>query len=235
MDMDQAQRCRKEGNVYFNNGNFLAAIKCYSGAIQADPENVLLFINRASAFYRLQDYSKAMKDCNTAIQLNKNCVRSHVIMAKCFAEMGRMEEALAKWKLVVELDPSDVNQNKLKEFRKKIKITNYQILGVEPGASEDEIRKAYRRKAKEHHPDKHQSREDKQREESNFHKINQAYSILSDPMRRQMYDRHLEQSTRSSPNHSRRGSSERRPSRMTSFLNLLPDTIPRSCIPFTRK
>lgn len=57
----------------------------------------------------------------------------------------------------------------------------YQILGVSKTASEDEIKKAFRRLAHEHHPDK--GGEDKK-----FKDINEAYQILGDKQKRQTYD-----------------------------------------------
>lgn len=61
----------------------------------------------------------------------------------------------------------------------------YDTLGVSKSASSDEIKKAFRKRAIECHPDKHAGDKDK---EAQFKKINEAYSVLSDPEKRQMYD-----------------------------------------------
>jgi len=57
----------------------------------------------------------------------------------------------------------------------------YDILGVSKSASSDEIKKAYRKKALEHHPDRGG-------DQAEFKKINEAYQILSDPQKRTQYD-----------------------------------------------
>ena len=61
----------------------------------------------------------------------------------------------------------------------------YKILGVESDASSDDIKKAYRRLAKECHPDTNPG--DKESEEK-FKKISEAYEVLSDPLKRESYD-----------------------------------------------
>ena len=62
----------------------------------------------------------------------------------------------------------------------------YKILGVERNASEDDIRKAYRKLAMQYHPDRNPN--DKQAEER-FKEINEAYQVLSDSQKRTHYDR----------------------------------------------
>jgi len=61
----------------------------------------------------------------------------------------------------------------------------YSILGVDRNASEDEIKKAYRKLAKEYHPDHHP---DDKRAEEKFKEINEAYQVLSDTEKRRRYD-----------------------------------------------
>lgn len=64
---------------------------------------------------------------------------------------------------------------------------HYQTLGVGRDASEEEIRKAYRRLARKYHPDLNPG--DKSAEER-FKSVQEAYDILSDPKKRQMYDQY---------------------------------------------
>ena len=61
----------------------------------------------------------------------------------------------------------------------------YEVLGVDKGASDDEIKKAFRQQAKKYHPDLHPG--DKEAE-AKFKEINEAYSILSDPDKKSKYD-----------------------------------------------
>ena len=61
----------------------------------------------------------------------------------------------------------------------------YEILGVSRDASQDEIKKAYRRLAREHHPDVNNG----EGSEDTFKDVARAYEVLSNPEKRQMYDR----------------------------------------------
>src|SRR5574344_1696320 len=61
----------------------------------------------------------------------------------------------------------------------------YAVLGVSKTASDDEIKKAYRKLAKQYHPDLHPG--DKVAE-SKFKEINDAYEVLSDPKKKSNYD-----------------------------------------------
>lgn len=60
----------------------------------------------------------------------------------------------------------------------------YQILGIPRSASAEEIKKAYRRLARQYHPDVNPSKEAAEK----FKEINEAYQVLSDPEKRRLYD-----------------------------------------------
>ncbi len=66
----------------------------------------------------------------------------------------------------------------------------YDVLGVNKSATQDEIQKAYRKAARKFHPDLHADADEKEQDEAKqkFQEIQQAYDVLSDADKRQMYD-----------------------------------------------
>ena len=63
----------------------------------------------------------------------------------------------------------------------------YAVLGLEKGASDDEIKKAFRKLAIKYHPDKNQGNKEA---EEKFKDINEAYQVLSDPEKKARYEQY---------------------------------------------
>ena len=64
----------------------------------------------------------------------------------------------------------------------------YKVLGVTKGASDDQIKKSYRKLAMKYHPDKNSA----PGAEEKFKEIGEAYDVLSDPKKKQIYDQYGE-------------------------------------------
>jgi len=76
--------------------------------------------------------------------------------------------------------------------------THYDVLGVAPSANVDQIREAYRRLAREHHPDR-TATNGRTGGDVSMPAINEAYRVLNDPARRAVYDASLRGATHRGP------------------------------------
>ena len=64
----------------------------------------------------------------------------------------------------------------------------YEVLGIQKNASPEQIKKAYRDKAKQYHPD--MNRDNKKEAEEKFKEVSEAYEVLMDPQKKQLYDQY---------------------------------------------
>ncbi|KAM3070270.1 hypothetical protein ACMFMG_010106 [Clarireedia jacksonii] len=185
---------KSEGNAEFKAGRYQNAIDKYSQALELDPSNKgtnsKLLQNRALCKSRLKDYAAAIADCDSALQLDPTYVKAKKTKATALGESGNWEEAVRELKQLQEQDPQDpslakeVRRAEL-ELKKSKRKDYYKILGVDKDADETQIKKAYRKAAIIHHPDK--NREDEHAAER-FKDIGEAYETLSDPQKRARYD-----------------------------------------------
>lgn len=104
-------------------------------------------------------------------------------MARALGESGQWEEAAREFKNIAETNPSepgiqkDIRHAEM-ELKKSKRKDYYKILGVEKDAGEAEIKKAYRKLAIVHHPDKNP---DDEQAAERFKDVGEAYETLSDP------------------------------------------------------
>jgi DnaJ family protein C protein 7 len=111
-------------------------------------------------------------------------------MARALGQSGDWEAAVKELKSIAESNPSepgiskDIRDAEL-DLKKSKRKDYYKILGVEKDASDNEIKKAYRKLAIVHHPDKNPDDEDAA---ARFKEIGEAYETLSDSEKRTRYD-----------------------------------------------
>jgi DnaJ homolog subfamily C member 7 len=121
-------------------------------------------------------------DCTHALQLDPSYLKARKTKAKALGESGNWEESVRELKAIQESNPSEPGiakeiRNAELELKKSKRKDYYKILGVSKDATEQEIKKAYRKLAIIHHPDKNP---DDPAAEDRFKEIQEAHETLSD-------------------------------------------------------
>lgn len=161
--VQKLERGKEEGNKAFKAGQYAKAVELYTEALAVDPTNKgtnsKILQNRALCQSKLKQWSKAIEDCDAALKLDPTYTKAKKTRAKALGENGDWEEAVKVLKDIAEQNPNEpgiakeVRQAEL-ELKKSKRKDYYKILGVEKDAGDNEIKKAYRKLAIVHHPDK---------------------------------------------------------------------------------
>ena len=196
--LEEIQKEKDKANECFKNNNFDEAINKYTNLLSMDTNNklfnALILSNRALCYYKKKELFKALHDINSSIKLNGNYWKSYRRRANINIELKYSEQAKDDLKKVLELDPLNKEAISLlddiqKEERMSKKRDFYKLLNVNKFSSQDEIRRNFKKLVIKWHPDKNnQSEEQKEYAEKMFKDINEAYSILSDEKKKQIYD-----------------------------------------------
>jgi DnaJ family protein C protein 7 len=184
--VQKLDRMKADGNSDYKAGRWQAAIDKYSEALEVDPTNKgtnsKLLQNRALCRNQLKDYKGAIADCERAISLDPSYTKAKKTKASALGQSGDWDGAVREWKDLQEQDPQDgsiakeVRKAEL-ELKKSKRKDYYKILGIEKDADENQVKKAYRKAAIIHHPDKNPDDADAA---ERFKDVSEAYETLSD-------------------------------------------------------
>jgi DnaJ family protein C protein 7 len=192
--VQKLDRMKQEGNAAFKSGRYQEAIDTYTQALAVDPSNKntnsKILQNRALCHSRLKCWKEAIADCEKALELDPSYTKARKTRAKALGENGNWEEAVRDLKAIAEENPSEPGiakeiRDAEMELKKSKRKDYYKILGIEKDATETQIKKAYRKLAIVHHPDKNPDDADAA---DRFKEIQEAHETLSDPQKRERYD-----------------------------------------------
>eukprot|EP00047_Mylnosiga_fluctuans_P002956 m.226749 g.226749 ORF g.226749 m.226749 type:complete len:528 (+) comp11472_c0_seq1:10-1593(+) len=193
----QLIRTKEEGTTAFKESRFEEAMAAYRRCLEIDPTNKLwnskLHLNVAIVLSKLGDNKGALEACNTALALEEKYIKALTKRAQLYMLLEMYEEAVQDYNTLKELDPSsDEFRKALKnaqlELKKSKRVDYYKVLEISKDADEATIQKAYKRLARQWHPDRHQGDEAKEIADKKFKLIGEANQVLSDQRKRQQYD-----------------------------------------------
>ncbi|KAJ0393538.1 hypothetical protein P43SY_000674 [Pythium insidiosum] len=177
---------KHEANHLFKKGDYKSAEKVYTKALNLDPSHdeycAVLHCNRAAALMGLQQYDRALLDCDNALRRKSRYPRALLRRARCNIALKKYAMAISDFDRYLKENPDDSGT----ESNADIELERAQAKRA-MSASHDEIKKAYRKLALMYHPDK--AKDSKQADV--FKDMTAAYNVLSDTLARAEYDREL--------------------------------------------
>nr|ACO15085.1 DnaJ homolog subfamily C member 7 [Caligus clemensi] len=190
---------KDDGNAAFKDNKLSEAYALYSEALLIDPlnssTNAKLFFNRATVAAKLGKLEESIEDCNSALGLDQTYLKALMRRAESYMALEDYESAVKDYETLNRKDRynseyQELLRNAKMELKRSQRKDYYKILGVAKDANDDEIKKAYRKRALVHHPDRHSNASEKERVEHEkiFKEVGEAYGILSDRKKRSKYD-----------------------------------------------
>jgi len=197
-DVKELESTKQRGNAAFTSGKNEEALKLYRAALLICPNNKLtnakLHANIAAVYIKLRNYEEAVKECSEAVKLDDGYIKAYARRIVCYQELDQHEEAVRDAEKLHKMEHSRESKQRLRDANIKLKISKrkdyYKILGCAKSATEEEIKKAYKKAALKHHPDRHSHGTDAEKAtaEKQFKEVGEAYSVLSDANKKMRYD-----------------------------------------------
>lgn len=194
----QANELKEEGTKLFKDHKYELALQKYRQAAEVDEFNrafnAAAYMNIGTCLAKLNKHKEAIREFSKSIECNPTYAKAYLKRSDSYEKTDNFVAAEQDLRQAQHNDPSLNLDNDIRQLSKKAKQQSkkdyYKLLGVEKTATEAEIKKAFKKKTLELHPDRHadKSEEEKKEAEAKFKEANEAYSVLSDPKKKQQYD-----------------------------------------------
>ncbi|XP_067421703.1 tetratricopeptide repeat protein 12 [Emydura macquarii macquarii] len=100
-----ANALKAKGNDAFSKGEYATAIQRYTEGLEKQKDMQVLYTNRAQAYMKLQEYQKAINDCEWALKCNEKCIKAYFHMGKAHLALMNYNESRKSYQKILEIDP----------------------------------------------------------------------------------------------------------------------------------
>ncbi|KAF4725553.1 hypothetical protein FOZ63_031261 [Perkinsus olseni] len=189
------------GNNCYRSADYRGAAESYKAAIDVitqlphhpplHTDNLVkLRYNLARALYRLGEWTNAVVECDACLALDASYANARVQRAQCHTALLRFEEAAKDYQLLGWT-------SKANEVGRLATCDHYTVLRLPHYANDNDVKTAFRDLARLWHPDKngHRTTDEIKRCHAWFHRIQESYRVLTDPIERMEYDLLLRRTT----------------------------------------
>ena len=171
--------------MLFKAGSVREALEKWEAVVAIDPYhrkfNSLVFGNIMTCHNKLNDTVKSLKAINEAIRCDPNYAKAYFKLAEIYASIKDYPGAIKDYQSAQNFDPSLNLQSKIQEMSLKASSAKnkdyYDILGTTKTATDNEIKKSYRKMCLKFHPDRQDSEEARELANKKILDINEAYDV----------------------------------------------------------
>uniref|UniRef100_A0A7E4VC69 Stress-induced-phosphoprotein 1 n=1 Tax=Panagrellus redivivus TaxID=6233 RepID=A0A7E4VC69_PANRE len=95
-----------KGNALFQKGDFPGALKHYNEAIKRNPENHVLYSNRAACYQKLMEFPKVIDDCDLCLKKDPKFIKAYLRKGAALLAMREFGRAKAQYEEALNIDPN---------------------------------------------------------------------------------------------------------------------------------
>lgn len=103
---DTVDALLSDGKNLLKNEAYQQAVECFTTVIETDPDFAEGYNQRAIAYFMLEEWSKAIRDCKQTISLNPNHFGAFAGMGHVYVRLGKIEEAIEAYKQALVINPN---------------------------------------------------------------------------------------------------------------------------------
>ncbi|KAJ6232157.1 hsp70-hsp90 organizing protein [Anaeramoeba flamelloides] len=123
IDVNKSNEFKSQGNKLFSKKKFNEAIEFYEKAIECNPNNILLYNNKAAAYIEMGEFETAYKLCEQAIEIGRNTRATYEDVAKVYCRMGNGHKRQGELEKSIEMYKKALTEHRSASILKLLRST----------------------------------------------------------------------------------------------------------------